>query len=551
MNAQSHTKQEPFDKVFRLLESLGKRISRIEEYLEIEPERTVSSGRHGEMRKEKLTSDAKSPGASLEFKIGEYWIARLGTAALFLGIAFFISYPFETFPPLAASLLGYLAVAGLFGLSRYWKTTYAHLSKILFGGGLVLLYFATLRLHFFSSNPVLSNKSIGLAAIVAVLTLIFYFAVKRDSELLTGLACFLGYTTSLLSDTSHFALLLITLTSFASGYFLVRYNWQKTFGFSMVLTYLAFLMWMLNNPLLGKPLQAVSEPHGSLLYIFLSATIFGVANLIRKRETHSYFSGLLLESVNAVGFFVVGSLAIITFFKPQLAVLNLIVSVFFIALAIANWVHHQSKYASSVYALFGYLALTIAIFNQFISPQYFIWLSWQSLVVISTAIWFRSRIIIVANLLIFWGILLAYLGTAPSSDFVNLSYAIVALVSARILNWRKERLRLKTDMIRIAYLASAFSIVLYGLYQAVPGNYVSLSWLAAALFYFAMSLLLHNIKYRWMAILTIFATILRVIFIDMAQLEAGFRVVFFVGLGLALLAVSLLYTKFRRKTEGE
>ncbi len=538
--------QEQFDRVFRLLESLEKRIGRIEDHLEIEGQRTGSSSPPGE----KVVADVTAADASLEFKIGEYWIARLGTAVLFLGIAFFISYPFATFPPLAASLLGYLAVAGIFGLSRYWQTASAHLSKTLFGGGLVLLYFATLRLHFFSANPVLSDKSIGLTAIVVVLTLIFYVALKRNSQLLTGLACFLGYTTSLMSDTHQFALILITLTSFASGYCLVRYNWQRAFGVSIVLAYLAFLLWMLNNPLLGKPLQAISAPHGSLFYIFLSAAIFGVANLIRERETHSYLSGLLLELFNAAGSFAVVSLALLIFFKPQLAVLNLVASVFFITLAIANWLHHQSKYASSVYALFGYLALTIAIFNQFSSPQYFIWLSWESLLVISTAIWFRSRIIIVANFLIFVGILATYLGTATSADFVNLSYAVVALVSARILNWRKERLQLTTDMMRIAYLASAFGIVLYGLYRAVPNDFVSLSWLAVAIFYFAMSLLLHNIKYRWMAILTIFATMLRVIFIDMAQLEAGFRVIFFVGLGLALLAVSLLYTKFRRKTEG-
>ena len=225
MNAQSHSKQEQFDKVFRLLESLEKRIGRIENDLEIEPERGVSSERHEGIGREKLISNgtqALTGEVSLEFKIGEYWIARLGTALLFMGIAFFISYPFETFPPLAASLLGYVAVAGIFGLSRYWKKTYQHLSRILFGGGLVLLYFATLRLHFFISNPILTNKLTGLAAIVAVLGTIFYLAIKRKSELLTGLACFLGYTTSLISDTSHFALTLITLTAFASGYYLVR-----------------------------------------------------------------------------------------------------------------------------------------------------------------------------------------------------------------------------------------------------------------------------------------------------------------------------------------
>ena len=41
MNTHSHTKQVQFDNVFRLLESLEKRIGRIEDYLEIELHKMV------------------------------------------------------------------------------------------------------------------------------------------------------------------------------------------------------------------------------------------------------------------------------------------------------------------------------------------------------------------------------------------------------------------------------------------------------------------------------------------------------------------------------
>jgi hypothetical protein len=178
-------------------------------------------------------------------------------------------------------------------------------------------------------------------------------------------------------------------------------------------------------------------------------------------------------------------------------------------------------------------------------------LGWQSLLAISLAIWFHSRIITLVNFLIYFGIFLGYWRLSPSNDFVNLSYAVVALSSARLLNWKKERLELKTDLIRNAYLASAFIIVLYGLHHAVPGKFVSLSWLGAALFYFGMSVLLHkNIKYRWMGILTIFAAILRVVFIDMANLSAEFRIILFLAMGLVLLGVSLLYTRYHKKTAG-
>lgn len=549
MDVQNEPVQPDLKSIYELLRRIEARVQRLEDYLGFRQSRSnlgkVSNGL--EQQIEAVDSKGSKAELALEFKIGEYWLAQLGTVVLLLGMAFFISYPFKVFPPAVTSLLGYLAVIGIFGLSRYWQKNYQYLSRILFGGGLVLLYFATLRLHFFSANPLIPSKAFGLTAVVVALALIVYFAVARQSAILSGMGLFLCYATSLISDTTHFSLIFITLTSVATVYIFIHHNWQAVALISMILAYLTHLLWLLNNPLLGKPLQAVVESHGNIIYLTLCAGIFASANLFKKESPFSDFYEFLFTSINSIGYFVIGSLVALTFFKSQLSTMNLLIASVFIVVAISNWARHQSKYASAIYACFGYMALSIAIFSHFKSPDYFIWLCWQSLLVISTAIWFRSRIIVLVNILIYLGIFLAYLGLARSNDFVNLSYAMVALTSARVLNWKKERLELKTDMIRNVYLASAFVIVLYGLYQAVPGNYVSISWLAAALFYFAMSLALKNIKYRWLAILTIFATILHIIFIDMAIVGAEFRILLFLAVGIVLLAVSLLYSRHRKK----
>lgn len=544
MSAQN---QEQLNKMMELLQTLERRVKYIEDYLEFRPS-TKPVGAHRDAGGVAVSPEVSRSDRSLEFKIGEYWLAQIGTIVLLMGIAFFISYPFKALPPIATSLIGYFSVAGMLGLSVYWKEAYQYLSKILFSGGLAILYFTTLRLHFFSQNPVVSSKAIGLGVLVVVLFVIFGLSIMRRSELLTSLALFLCYATSLISDTNHFALALMTVTSAASCYVFVRYNWIRLMVFSMVALYSSHLLWMLNNPLLGKPMQAIGDHQYNLIYLFLSAACFGAGSLLQQTRFHSDLSEFLQSITNSIGFFAIASLTILTFFETRLSVLNLLLAVFLIASASLSWAYRQSKYASSIYACFGYLALSIAIFAQFDSPQYFIWLGWQSLLVISSALWFRSRIIIVVNSLIYLGIFLAYLQLAPSTDSVNLSYAIVALTSARILNWKKARLELKTDMIRIAYLVSAFIIVLYGLYHAVPSNFVSLSWLGAALFYFAMSQLLNRIKYRWMAILTIFAVVIHVFVIDMARLDAAFRIILFLAIGTVLLGLSLYYTRYRKST---
>jgi hypothetical protein len=533
------------------LRRLEARIARIEAYLQLDPLPEVDAV-HA-LRPDMVTPSIETEEekeAALERRIGEFWLARVGIVALLVGTAFFIAYPIAVLPPLLHSLIGYLAVAGLFFFSRVWRANYPYLSRILFGGGLILLYYATLRLHFFTDHPVIANKAVALIGLIAVVGVHFYFAARRKSELLTGIAVFLGYTTALMGDTAHFTFPVVAVTSAAAVYFLLKYRFRAVVLLSVVVAYLAHLLWLLGNPILGHPLQAVAEHQNNLIYLFIYAAIFTLPNLWREEESYSDVTKFLLPLLNGAGFYGMAFLVTITFFTAERAGLNFLISAFFLVAAILGWVLRRSRFATSFYACFGYLALSAAIFARFETPHYFIWLGWQSLLVISTAIWFRSKIVVVANTLIYLGIFLAYLILAPSTGGVNASYAIVALLSARLLNWKTERLALKTELMRNAYLASAFVIIPYGLYHAVPKNYVSLSWLGAAVFYFVISLILKNKKYRWMAILTIFLAVIYVFVVDMARLEAGYRILSFLVLGVVLLVISLLYARSRKQVSA-
>jgi len=456
-------------------------------------------------------------------------------------------------PPLLTSLFGYLAVAGLYGLSRYWQEKYSHLAKIMFAGVLLLFYFATLRLHFFTANPVVTNKIIGVALVFIVLGINLYLSILRKSETLSGIVLILCFTTALIIDSSHVVLTLIVVTSAISVYLFVKYEWQALLLLSLILAFSTHLIWLFNNPILGHPLRAVPDHAFNLGYLVAYGTIYALALLFKRNEEKSFeFLEIMLTLFNGMGIFIIGGINVLNYFQPLLPLLGFLTFILFLFFAIINWQVLKHNYITSYYACFAYIALSVAIFAQFSSPDYFIYLGLQSLLVIITAIWFRSRIIIVANILIYLGIYCAYLLMVSSNDLVNLSYAITALASARILNWKKERLTLKTDLIRNIYLVCAFIIVLYGLSHAVPQNYVSLSWLGAAFFYFGMSLLLRNIKYRWMAILTIFAIVLRVFLIDTARLNEGLRIIMFIVIGIFIVILSLLYTKYRTKlTESD
>jgi hypothetical protein len=192
--------------------------------------------------------------------------------------------------------------------------------------------------------------------------------------------------------------------------------------------------------------------------------------------------------------------------------------------------------------------VSIAVYGYAKLPGAYFLLTWQSLLVVSMALWYRSKIIVLANTVLFAGILIVYLLSSPSLDRINFSLAIVGLATARIINWQKERLILKTDSIRNFYLITVFFSTLYALYHAFPKIYVTISWTSAAFVYFMLSILLKNAKYRWMAVLTLAVTAIYLFLVDLAQMEIGYRVIAFMFLAIISLGASLYYTKkVRRK----
>ena len=169
-----------------------------------------------------------------------------------------------------------------------------------------------------------------------------------------------------------------------------------------------------------------------------------------------------------------------------------------------------------------------------------------------SAIWFRSRFIVVANFVIFLAIVIGYLVVSEGESGMSIGFGVVSLISARILNWQQDRLELKTEMMRNAYLTVAFCAFPYALVYLMPEGTASLSWVGVALFYYLMSALVKKHKYRWMGHLTLGLTVLYIMVIGIIQLEQTYRILSFLVLGCVLLVVSIFFTRLRarRRTEG-
>jgi hypothetical protein len=139
--------------------------------------------------------------------------------------------------------------------------------------------------------------------------------------------------------------------------------------------------------------------------------------------------------------------------------------------------------------------------------------------------------------------------SSKSIDGVNFSFALISLISARIINWKRSRLQIKTDLLRNLYLIEGFIMIPYSLFHAVPRQFITLSWTMAALLYFVLSFILKNVKYRYMAIGTMICAALYLFIVDLARIELIYRVLALLFLAAISIGISIYYTNRIKKPD--
>ena len=247
--------------------------------------------------------------------------------------------------------------------------------------------------------------------------------------------------------------------------------------------------------------------------------------------------------LNSLAFSVLLLLVVLTFYSKNYLFIFLGISILCLIYAIVLNYKIASRFDSFLYVNFGFMALSIAVYGYSDLPGSYLFLAWQSMVVLAIAIWFRSNLIVLMNTLLYTVILLAYLITSKSIDSYNISFTLIAIASARILNWKQNRLELKTASIRNFYLVITFFVMLFTLNQAVAVDYITISWGLAAVAYMIMSAILRNVKYRWLAFLTLLAAVIHLFIFDISKMGVGYRILAFIFVGITILGVSFYYTK--------
>ena len=543
----SGSKDHSNEELFSYLKSLDERISKIEQKLQISVKYETEELPGENVNETIIELSSEEKEERLEFQIGQFWLAKLGILIFFIGVAFLLSFPFKHIPVIVDIIFGYTFSVVVYFISRHWRESYSYLSDYLLGGGLFLFYFTTLRMHFFGNGILISETPIEVILLSVTVAVILLISIKRKSNYLILLSLILGYVTALVSKNSYSIFGFLTLLSLLTVYFKLKYNWHTFIFTGIFFTYLSHFLWFMNNPVLGNTLQPVQGPGINLLFLIIYAVIFASGERLRKDPFPENATVIFSSILNAGGCYLLFFLITFVNKDSSASLYHLIASIVFITIAILYWQKERSKFSTFIYAMLGYFALTVAIIYEVKSPGFFILLCWQSIIVLSTAVWFRSKYIVLANFVIYILIFVTYLVLEGKLGATSLSFGIVALLSARILNWKKDRLELTTEQMRNAYLLTALAIIPYALYHAMPVGWASVSWIVVAIIYYALSVILKSKKYRWMALATLGLTVGYVFIIGITNEDFTYKIISFLVLGFVMLIISVLYTKKKRK----
>jgi hypothetical protein len=501
--------------------------------------------------------EASSPVArpaadgELEFVVGQNWLASVGILVLTCGVGFALLLPLAGLPPVAPSLAGGVLAAALLLLARRWRTSFELVAGYFRGAGMALLYFSTLRLFFFGATQALDIGSVfGRLLLAGVVIANLAVALRQRSVALLGLAILTGLVTAVAVGSPYFVFVGVALLLALAAYAAVDHDWPWLLLFVIPAAYFAHLLWLLNRPWSGRSLEIVAKPEAGLFSVLAYVLLIAMGSYRRRDRSEEDPATVLAVLLNCGAGYGLFSLATMGAAPAAFGPAHLAAAVVFLGLAVAFWRSETSRISTFFYAMTGYLALSVALVKLVPIPALFVWLSAQSLLVVATALWFRSKLIVVGNFFIYAGIVLAYVTVVMEESGISIGFGVVALLTARILGWQQERLELRTEMMRNAYLASAFIVFPYSLYHLVPRAYVTVSWVGVAVTYYLMNLIVRSPKYRWMGHLTLLLTALYVIVIGIFQLAPAYRIASFLVLGTVLLGVSLIFTQVRSRKKG-
>ena len=177
--------------------------------------------------------------------LGKRWLSKIGIILVVLGLASFGIYQLGSTPSgkvtllLTGSLV--LLVGGIY-LER--KERYQVLGRAGIGGGWALLFFSAYAVHHVQAMAVLPSESTDLLLMLGVAVAMALHTLRYKSQVVTGLAFLLAYSTVSLSHDTVYALSAGAALAIGLVVITVRMRWYELEIFGILSSYLNHFYWL-------------------------------------------------------------------------------------------------------------------------------------------------------------------------------------------------------------------------------------------------------------------------------------------------------------------
>lgn len=196
----------------------------------------------------------------IEQMLGTNWLNKIGIAALVIGIALFLAYKFPSLSNAEKVGLGYVVSFGILALGVFLerKDAYRIFARALIGGGWALIFFTTYAMYFVTYTRVIDTEWIDLVLLFAVAWAMVVHTLHYNSQVVTGLAFLLGFTTVAISENTVYCLTAGAILAIGLVAIVHKRSWFELEIFGLIASYVNHYVW----------LRTVIEPMGADRHMF-------------------------------------------------------------------------------------------------------------------------------------------------------------------------------------------------------------------------------------------------------------------------------------------
>jgi uncharacterized membrane protein len=527
----------------------------------------------------------RSEDGDLEKKIGQYWLNRIGIAAMLFGVSYFLKYAFENnwIGPAGRIAIGLIAGIALVLWSERFRArgylSFSYSLKAVGIGALYLSLWGAFQVYHLIPAPA------AFVAMAVVTGATIALALSQDAELLASFAMVGGFATPVLLSTgenhemalfSYVALLDLAILAMA-----IVKPWRRLLWGSFAGTIVLYAGWYVSYYRDAYP--GYYDSHQRPLTVFfaaLFAAIFAAVPLATRYERSTRFAGpsitlTLLPLLNAAVFFIQlyvmyeQQTVTLTWFALALGAVYLCIGAAFKGRFPGEDTTFMNLLHVAIAIAFITIAIPLKLDAQWITIGWLI----ESAVLLWISVRTRTnflRYLAVAALTLGIVRLLVYDHFQADTLFFNArfaTYAVAIAVLGGIAVFGKRHasvtelpflpvavvaLNLLT-LIALTWEASDFFDRQMGpsrnytahFHQVslVRGFTYSAIWLIYGAVLMAIGFRTRSAFIRWQALILIAFTTAKVFLYDVSQLGGSYRIVSFIALGAVLLGISFIYQR--------